>query len=76
MVKRKSQVVNRVRDYRFAKGEMTQQELAAAIGVARQTIIAIEQGKFCPSLESALRLAQIFDVPVDDIFMLPEETSD
>ena len=76
MVKRKSQVVNRVRDYRFAKGEMTQQELAAAIGVARQTIIAIEQGKFCPSLESALRLAQIFEVPVDDIFMLAEETSD
>ena len=76
MVKRKSQVVNRVRDYRFAKGEMTQQELAAAIGVARQTIIAIEQGKFCPSLESALRLAQIFEVPVDDIFMLAEEASD
>ncbi len=73
MVKRKSQVLNRVRDYRFAKGEMTQVELAAAIGVARQTIIAIEQGKFCPTLESALRLARVFDVPVGDLFMLDDE---
>ncbi len=73
MVKRKSRVLNRVRDYRFAKGEMTQQELAAMIGVARQTIIAIEQGKFCPALETALRLAQVFEVPVDDLFMLPDE---
>ena len=73
MVKRKSQVLNRVRDYRFGKGEMTQQELAAAIGVARQTIIAIEQGKFCPALESALRLAKVFDVPVDDLFTLSED---
>jgi putative transcriptional regulator len=76
VVKRKSQVLNRVRDYRFAKNEMTQQELATAIGVARQTIIAIEQGKFCPALESALRLARVFEVPVDDLFMLPEEEAD
>ena len=76
MVKRKSQVLNRVRDYRFAKGEMTQQELATAIGVARQTIIAIEQGKFCPALESALRLAQVFEVSVDDLFMLPEDEAE
>ena len=73
MVKRKSQVLNKVRDHRFAKGEMTQAELAAAIGVARQTIIAIEQGKFCPTLESALRLAGVFGVPVDDLFILAED---
>ena len=72
MVKRKSEVTNRVREHRFAKGEMTQAELAAAIGVARQTIIAIEQGKFCPTLESALRLARVFDVTVDDLFALSE----
>jgi putative transcriptional regulator len=51
---------------------MTQQELAKQIGVARQTIIAVEQGRFCPSLESALRLARVFQVPVDDIFTLEE----
>ncbi|XOV90235.1 MAG: helix-turn-helix transcriptional regulator [Pseudomonadota bacterium] len=74
MVKRKSQVLNRVKDYRFARGEMTQAELAAAIGVARQTIIAIEQGKFCPTLESALRLARVFGVTVDDLFSLEEDS--
>ncbi|MEM7366907.1 MAG: helix-turn-helix transcriptional regulator [Pseudomonadota bacterium] len=72
MVKRKSRVLNRVRDFRLANNEMTQQELASAIGVARQTIIAIEQGKFCPALESALRLAQVFEVSVDDIFTLSD----
>ena len=72
MVKRKSRVLNRVREYRLANNEMTQQELASAIGVARRTIIAIEQGRFCPALESALRLAQVFEVSVDDIFTLSE----
>ena len=65
-----------MRDYRFANGEMTQQDLATAIGVARQTIIAIEQGKFCPALESALRLAQVFEVSVNDLFMLPEDEAE
>lgn len=76
MPRRKSQVLNRVREYRFANNEMTQQELASAIGVARQTIIAIEQGKFCPTLESALRMAQFFEVPVEELFLLPEEAAD
>lgn len=72
MPRTKSRVRNRIRELRFHHGEMTQQELAKQIGVARQTIIAVEQGRFCPSLESALRLARVFQVPVDDIFTLEE----
>lgn len=73
MAKKKSRVTNRVRELRFANGEMTQQELAERVGVARQTIIAIEQGRFCPSLESALRMAAAFGTPVDEIFSLEDD---
>lgn len=74
MGKKKSTISNRIRELRFKHGEMTQQELAKLIGVARQTVIAMEQGRFSPSLESALRLAQVFDSTVDEIFSLePEE---
>lgn len=72
MGKKKSTVSNCIRELRFSNGEMTQQELATQIGVARQTIIAMEQGRFSPSLESALRLARIFDTSVDEIFTLQE----
>lgn len=72
MAKTKSHVRNSIRELRFKHGEMTQQELAKKIGVARQTIIAIEQGRFCPSLESALRIAGVFNMPVDDIFILEQ----
>jgi putative transcriptional regulator len=72
MGKKKSAVSNRIRELRFKNGEMTQQELATQIGVARQTIIAMEQGRFSPSLESALRLARIFNTSVDAIFTLHE----
>ena len=72
MAKTKSQVRNRIRELRFQNGEMTQQALAKQLGVARQTIIAIEQGKFCPSLESALRMALVFGIPVGEIFTLEE----
>jgi putative transcriptional regulator len=57
---------------RFENDEMTQQGLAERIGVARQTIIAMEQGRFCPSLESALRMEQVFGVPVGQIFTLED----
>ncbi len=70
MAKKKSNVSNRVRELRLQCGNMTQQDLARSIGVARQTIIAIEQGKFSPSLESALRMAQAFGTTVDDVFQL------
>lgn len=49
---------------------MTQQQLADALGVSRQTVIAIEQGRFCPSLESALRIAQLFGESVEQVFEL------
>jgi len=70
MVKKKSHVSNQLRALREAMDDMTQQALAEQVGVARQTIIAIEQGRFCPSLETALRIAKVFDKHVDDIFVL------
>jgi len=73
MAKKKSHISNRLRELRFMHGEMTQQALAKEIGVARQTVIAIEQGRFAPSLESALRMAQVFGTTVDDIFALVDE---
>ena len=73
MARSKSNVTNSLRALRFQHGEMTQQALAEKVGVSRQTIIAIEQGKFCPSLETALRMELLFDVPVSEIFSL--ETS-
>jgi putative transcriptional regulator len=59
---------NRIRRLRFDNGEMTQQELADQIGVTRQTIIALEAGKYVPSLLLAFRLAAAFKVRVDDVF--------
>ena len=63
---------NRIRVAR-AEVRMTQQRLADAIGVSRQTINAIESGKFVPSTVLALKMAQIFQKPVEDIFMLDDE---
>lgn len=74
MARTKSRVRNRIRELRFMNNEMTQADLANQIGVARQTIIAIEQGRFSPSLESALRLARVFGVAVDEIFTLNDES--
>ncbi len=61
-------ISNQLRRLRFEHGEMTQQELAVRVGVTRQTIIAIEGGKYTPSLELAFRLARAFDVGVEDLF--------
>lgn len=72
MPRTKSNVSNEIRKLRFQCGEMTQEQLAKEIGVSRQTIIAIEQGRFCPSLESSLRMARVFGVPVDAIFDLKD----
>jgi len=57
-----------VRAHRFNAGQMTQAELAAECGVTRQTIIAIEQGRFTPSLETAFEIARAFNVQLDEIF--------
>jgi putative transcriptional regulator len=59
---------NVIRRLRFEHGEMTQAELAGKIGVTRQTIAAIEQGKYSPTLEAAFRIAQVFGVPLEQVF--------
>jgi len=61
-------VTNSIRQLRFAKGEMTQQELGERVGVTRQTVNAIEAGKYSPSLEVAFRMAEVFGVRVDEVF--------
>lgn len=66
----KKAMENKIRYFRFMNNEMTQQELADRIGVARQTIIAIEKGAFNPSVKLALKMAKIFSVPVEEIFVL------
>jgi putative transcriptional regulator len=63
-----AQLKNRIRKLRFEHGEMTQQELADRIGAARQTIIALEAGKYAPSLLLAFRLAKAFGVKTEDVF--------
>lgn len=61
-----------LRRYRFEAGDMTQQELAERVGVSRQTIISIEKGKYEPSIQLALRLARLFQVPVESLFELED----
>ena len=61
-------IQNRIRRLRFDCGEMTQQTLADRIGVTRQTVNAIELGKYSPSLEVAFRIAAVFGVPLDAVF--------
>lgn len=63
-----TRIRNRIRELRFHAGEMTQAQLAEAIGVTRQTINAIEQGKYSPSLESAFQIAQVFGVGLEEAF--------
>lgn len=67
-----TKITNSIRALRFANGEMTQAELAERIGVTRQTIIAIEQGRYSPSLETAFQIAQTFRVPLDEVFHYPD----
>ena len=65
-------VQNRIRRLRFDHGEMTQQVLADRVGVTRQTVNAIELGKYSPSLEVAFRIARVFGVPLEDVFQFQE----
>ena len=64
----KGSISNRIRILRFHNGEMSQAELGQRIGVTRQTIAAIESGKYSTSLEAAFRIAQAFNVPLDEVF--------
>lgn len=65
-------ITNAIRRLRFERAEMTQQDLAERVGVTRQTINAIELGKYSPSLEVAFRIARAFDVPLEDVFRYAE----
>ena len=68
----KTLVTNTIRTLRFHKGEMTQQALADLVGVTRQTIIAIEQGRYSPSLEAAFQIARVFGVGLEEVFQYDE----
>lgn len=65
---------NTVRALRFEHGEMTQQELAQRVGVTRQTIVAIEKGKYSPSLEAAFRIARVFGRPLEAVFQYDDDS--
>jgi putative transcriptional regulator len=68
----KGHITNKIRMLRFMAGEMTQAELGLAVGVTRQTIAAIEQGKYSPTLEAAFRIAMVFEKPLDEVFRWEE----
>ena len=61
-------ISNRIRTLRFHAGEMSQAELGQRIGMTRQTIAAIEAGKYSPSLEAAFRISEVFGVPLAEVF--------
>lgn len=63
-----SSITNNIRKLRFNNHEMTQQELADAVGVTRQTINAIEAAKYSPSLELAFKIAAVFELPLEEVF--------
>ena len=69
-----TKITNEIRRLRFDADEMTQAELARRVGVTRQTIIAIEQGRYSPSLEVAFQIAEVFGVPLDAVFQYPKAT--
>ncbi len=64
----KAVINNRIRELRFKTGEITQQELADSVGIARQTIIALEKGTYYPSLELAFRIAKRFELSLEEVF--------
>ncbi len=66
---------NNIRRLRFDNGEMTQQQLADKAGVTRQTIIAIESGRYAPSLPLAFKIARTFGLPIEDVFKYEDEDS-
>jgi putative transcriptional regulator len=65
-------ITNQIRRLRFEHGEMSQSELATRIGMTRQTVAAIEAGKYSPSLEAAFRISRVFGVGVEDVFVWGE----
>ena len=71
----KIQISNRIRELRFTAGELTQQTLADRVGITRQTVVALEQGKYYPSLELAFRIAETFGVGVEEVFQRQSNSS-
>ncbi|WDR06882.1 helix-turn-helix transcriptional regulator [Devosia rhodophyticola] len=71
-----TRLTNDIRTLRFTADEMTQAELARRVGVTRQTIIAIEQGRYSPTLEMAFQIARIFAVPLEDVFQYPDDAGE
>lgn len=69
----KSQISNNIRKLRFLNGELTQQALADKVGVTRQTIVAIENEKYSPSLELAFKIAEVFHTPLEEVFVYKSE---
>jgi len=69
----KAEIANRIRRLRFDHDEMTQQELADRVGCTRQTIIALEQGRYVPSLALAFRIARVFERPLEQVFEYHDE---
>lgn len=69
----KRHINNTIRTLRFFHNEMTQEQLAEQVGVTRQTIIAMEKGKYSPSLELAFRIALVFNVPLEQVFSYDAE---
>lgn len=70
---RKLSIANRIRELRFNAGEMTQQALADSVGITRQTVIALERGKYYPSLELAFLIARTFGVPLEEVFQQQDD---
>jgi putative transcriptional regulator len=75
-MKPRTDIRNHLKRHRLLTGGMTQQELADRAGVTRQTILSIEKGRYNPTIGLALRLARIFGVPVEELFMLEEGEND
>lgn len=69
----KCMINNNIRKLRFLADEMTQQQLAEKVGVTRQTIVAIENGKYSPTLELAFRIARVFKTPLEEVFSFIDE---
>lgn len=69
----KCYIKNNIRKLRFNADEMTQQVLADKTRVTRQTIVAIENGKYSPTLELAFRISRVFNVPLDDVFSFNDD---
>jgi len=77
MGKGQPNITNKIRVLRFQAGEMTQAALAEKVGVTRQTIVAIEQGRYSPSLEVAFRIAAAFGAPLEEVFQWsPDQIGD